>query len=181
MVWNGGQWACELLVNSLEIKENHHTSICPFHYLQKDQDKIVIHTWSWWSKKVFTHALVLASHTFTLLSDELQTTRTKASLYCKIQFRGFFIYLFFNILTLKVFWWLPGDKVCVIRWKGHVEHPRRMATQSACQVSMLSVTHTHLNRVTQAAVQTVSKITIHCSSLCRKCAQETFFLAKTLT
>ena len=34
-------------------------------------------TWSWWSKKVLTHTLELVSHTFTLLSDELNTTRER--------------------------------------------------------------------------------------------------------
>lgn len=34
-------------------------------------------TWSWWSKKVLIHALEPASHTFTLLSDELRVAEER--------------------------------------------------------------------------------------------------------
>lgn len=85
-------------------------------------------TWSWWSKKVLMHALEPASHTFTLLSDELRGWKTfLKQLYTKTAIE----YKAFNLFVL------PGDKVGVVWGEGNVQNPGTVSTQRSGQVGML--------------------------------------------
>lgn len=88
-------------------------------------------TWSWWSKKVLMHALEPASHTFTLLSDELRGWRTfLKQLYNKTAIK----YKAFKLVWISV---LPGDKVGVVWGEGNIQNPGTVSAQCTGKVGML--------------------------------------------
>lgn len=77
------------------------------------------------------HALEPASHTFTLLSDELRELRTfLKQLYTKTAIK----YKAFNLVWILV---LPGDKVGVVWGEGNVQNPGTVSAQCTSQVGML--------------------------------------------
>ena len=101
-------------------------------------------TWSWWSKKVLTHTLEFVSQTFTLLSDELNTNQEQISQHGSTAYKYLF-YIHINSQTGSWSPWKsvvsPGDKVGVVGGEGHAEDPGGVATESACQVGVLSAKH----------------------------------------
>lgn len=102
-------------------------------------------TWSWWSKKVLTHTLEFVSHTFTLLSDELNTKPGTdfRTTFAKVSTGIYGIYTL--IKQEAALQWKsdvsPGDKVGVVGGEGDAEDPGGMATERARQVGVLSAKH----------------------------------------